>query len=64
MIKMRTIVCFVALVLVAGELVAQVAKKQHSCLRDFTMSIPFDGGLFLIMAGGIIYGATVLYSKD
>ena len=64
MIKMRTLICFIALLLIAGELVAQVAKKQHATLRDFTMSIPFDGGLFLLIAGGIVYGGTVLYHKD
>jgi hypothetical protein len=63
MTKMRTLLCIIALLLVAGEVVAQVTKKQHIALRDFTMSIPLDGGLFLLMAGGIIYGGTVLH-KD
>ena len=61
--RKRTLACLIALLFVAGEVVAQVAKRPHSILRDFSMNIPLDGGTFLLMAAGIIYGGTVL-SKD
>jgi len=61
--KKRTLVCFTALLLVAGELLAQASKKPNSFIHNFALSIPFDGGMFLVMAVGIVYGGTVL-SKD
>jgi hypothetical protein len=64
MIKIRTLLCFIALFLIAGELVGQAASKHHASLRNFTMNIPFDGGLFLIMSVSIVYGGIILYKKD
>jgi hypothetical protein len=63
MIKKRTLICFIALLFVAGELLAQAVQKPNDLLRNFALSIPFDGGMFLVMAVGMVYGGTVL-SKD
>ena len=56
---------FVLLLLLV--VVAYVGHSQGSCpvtVKSLVPNMPFDGGLFLLLSAGLIYGGKVLYRKD
>ena len=64
MMKMRTLCCFIAFSLLAAGVYAQVVNSQPNTITTLAGNIPFDGGAFLLMAVGLIYGGKVLCHHD
>ena len=64
MMKIVTLCCVVAFSLLAAGLYAQVVSIHSTALHSLAVNIPFEGGVFLMMAVGLIYGGKMLYHKD
>ncbi len=63
MIKIRTLCFILAFSLLAAGLYAQ-AVTSHATYFPLALNIPFDGGVFLLLAVGLIYGGKVLCHTD
>jgi hypothetical protein len=64
MMKIRTLCCIVLFSLLAAGLYAQVVSSHSTYLSTLAFNIPFDGGVFLLLAVGLIYGGKVLCHND
>lgn len=52
------------LLLVLAVYIGHSQGNAAKALPPLASSTPFDGGLFLLLAAGVIYGGKVLYRKD
>jgi hypothetical protein len=64
MMKMRTLCFIVVFSLLGAGLYAQAVTSHSTYLHTLAVNIPFDGGVFLLLAVGLIYGGKMLYHKD
>ena len=62
--KKRTLCCIITFSLLAAGLYAQVVNSHPIYINTIAGNIPFDGGVFLLLAVGLIYGGKALYHND
>jgi hypothetical protein len=55
---------FMAMFLVVAVFLAHSQGQMSASIPSLAPNTPIDGGLFLLIAAGLIYGGKILYRKD